>query len=749
MQAEFALRGGITMGYLKEVLITSVEVKKGGEEGAYEIYAELGAETSDGAGYFGPFQVVLTGEGMEPVTEKTDSTSFSGRVTGWKKDQAYYIKACVEVGSAKVESKETQLLLSGIEGLTAVYKDGCICLTWDKPARNVSQGILHVEAEGGALFAYKPWTKCFRLPLSEFAYKEEQPVYLWMEALDGEGICMGPASDRIIVYLLNPRLTAVESIQKDGADFIIRALCANPYEAAPLLEGVCSLKLCLQDTGGRILTTEAEGYTGTEGVMAFRLMGCGRTLEEIRQACTAFCRLLTPGFVNESRNGCPGIPLGMICGLSSDRRGNTVKASWRYCGTGRPTAYLVKRGAETVRTAEPVWFTEDYSVTQAQDIEVRPVFGEAAGIGGNVHNLFQPCYCVTDSKITFLGELPETDCFVLTYKEEIFYEEKPYREAVEEAPYKLEKTETGYRVTVQPAAEAETGKTASFLRRLEQEGVKPAYLMETGRQLGFGLPHYIGETLACAYGLDAASGSMDIRPGMVLLMEPEIYQFKEDEKDTSSGFLPGAELAYPVRSFINAAGNVGVQVSPFLRRFADWFHIKNQDQTTGAEKGPRYCAGGILDFYQAGMEGPFWKLVYPSVFQGSAVKDTSFPGEHIMLLSCSTLRDMEASMEILGSPIAVLSEIPAAILYIRGRTAVRIGLSVSWRKEKRIVEAGTTLRELFEEESIPEGWICKLVWERLRPDGEKDGYARIQADESCKGRLMDLPLLQGDRIDFE
>ena len=211
-------------------------------------------------------------------------------------------------------------------------------------------------------------------------------------------------------------------------------------------------------------------------------------------------------------------------------------------------------------------------------------------------------------------------------------------------------------------------------------------------------------------------------------------------------------MEYQISGSLDSAGGYTLQFGTFIRQLSDWFKIKGNDAQAKEAQGGRYSAGGTIDFFQKGMAGPYIKLIYPSVFKNSGSNTTSFPGEHCMLLSCGSLAMMKASLEILNKPSVVLDKVPGAILFFRGRSILTVKLPIWWRGERRLVDIGTTLGLLMEQEGIPAAMLGKLRWKRSLLDApvqqSKDGYLLLQADTEPE-QLMEMPVLQGDELTFD
>ncbi len=228
---------------------------------------------------------------------------------------------------------------------------------------------------------------------------------------------------------------------------------------------------------------------------------------------------------------------------------------------------------------------------------------------------------------------------------------------------------------------------------LAQRGATAAGLQLVRAALGQAMPQTFAETLLYGAGADIAAGIVDIRPGMVLRVEYEAYQYLGAASPYATylnGYVGSSGATYETGSAFDANGRWLIGFDAFLAKMVQYMNVSAPVKVQGKQAGD----GGIVDTFFANFRQPFLRIVYPAAFLGAGETGTPFPSYNIALLAAATLDQLNSATADLRVHRDQIDT--AAVLYLRGRAMLSPCIRVWVNDESRVVPVGTTVGNLLE-----------------------------------------------------
>lgn len=282
------------------------------------------------------------------------------------------------------------------------------------------------------------------------------------------------------------------------------------------------------------------------------------------------------------------------------------------------------------------------------------------------------------------------------------------------------------------------------------------------------LPVPLNEVLYYKYGFNAASGYVDLQPGMRLRIEFETFEFTVPNSPLN-GFVGGGVGYYDVCGYLDPNGNQRIAFDAFLGA------IRPPNLTS-----PTMVAGGIIDLQGATTARRYYRLFYPANLSSSSQGNTS-TANNVMLIGANTLADLATATTAYlqnqtcapgGSSVlcnlfrgrAIV--VPEILIYLASQTLnVSSTSAPPTTAVPTYVPIGTTVRNLVERRF---NWIftpttteLKLQMARqyrqistVAPPAAPANYNTVQFNmyappPSLPGPdVYDLPLVKGDVLGF-
>ncbi|HTA33039.1 MAG TPA: hypothetical protein VK721_06400 [Solirubrobacteraceae bacterium] len=208
------------------------------------------------------------------------------------------------------------------------------------------------------------------------------------------------------------------------------------------------------------------------------------------------------------------------------------------------------------------------------------------------------------------------------------------------------------------------------------------------------MPQTYAETLYYGCGFAPEVGHVDLRPGMVLRVEYESYQYvgpAVQQGAVINGYLTSGVGEYDIGSYVDSSARWLTGVDAFLSAVTDLGCEVPAPQVKGnAVAG----AGGAIDLYYSQFRQPFCRLVYPQRLARAESPGRAEPDGNVALLAAGDYKTLKEAT------IALRREEPLGngvfATYLRGRTTVTACIRVLLDEAPRVVPVGTTVGNLLE-----------------------------------------------------
>jgi len=302
----------------------------------------------------------------------------------------------------------------------------------------------------------------------------------------------------------------------------------------------------------------------------------------------------------------------------------------------------------------------------------------------------------------------------------------------------------------------------AFLTAAEKAGVVPAGIALLQQVIARAMPQTFDETLYYAYGFDATTRWVDLRPGITLrvLADPYLNVPGTSSMPLLNGWMGGAAMDFEVQSYTvvdSVRRTLGWQIGldAFIARMAATGALTvTVPRVSGDTQGG---FGDAADFFYPAMRTAFARLFVP----GTLPRPSEFLGG-VNTADAFTIAAAPTFAALVGSK-NLPSKNPVG--YFRGRSVVRPMLRVALDGVEEMVPLGTTLGGLLDRRAArPAPAPARLRGLRLeRAAGAVvvDATAPMRAGESRRVRVdwktlpvfartggdaLALPLLHGDRV---
>lgn len=395
-------------------------------------------------------------------------------------------------------------------------------------------------------------------------------------------------------------------------------------------------------------------------------------------------------------------------GVTVDFDGKIANISWQpspslqtagYKVTVRDSADAVQLTAVTVNISAPI-DCSSLAVSGTYNVVVEPVSVAGAsqtGVRSAPAPLFQPGLFLSASASAAAHISPFLDLGMSPYGIKLYFPDlfkvKPTG-ALPTGPVftlaEAQPSDTPFAyVLTMPTG---TGSAWDFAQDAIRPAVKTAYdalltWLDTNQATGYGIhlvteaigramPQTFAETLLYGCGLDIGAGVVNLRPGHILKVEFESYQY-QGTAGGSAGFLNGfvgSNVAtYEIGSGYGADGRWLLNFDSFLNDINQYMKVPSPQPPSQPPPPPGqlYGAGGVVDMYYDGFPQPYGRIVYPNPFFGQGnVNGSAFPYYNVAIVTATSLQNLQAITAILRSKGTDYRS--GGVLYFRGRTMVSV-----------------------------------------------------------------------------
>lgn len=298
----------------------------------------------------------------------------------------------------------------------------------------------------------------------------------------------------------------------------------------------------------------------------------------------------------------------------------------------------------------------------------------------------------------------------------------------------------------------------AFLATLENLTATPVGLVTVQQAIGRAMPQTFAETLYYNYGLRSDQGYVDLKPGLLLRVEYESYQYlgaAVNDGQYLNGYTASSSSEYLVAAYV-ANGTWLTGFDRFLATIAAAGGVVVPTPSTSQRK--MQGGGGLIDTVYQQFRRPFVRLIYPPTFLAQNTTGTPYPEYNALLIAGSTLSAMQTATDNIRNGNAPGADV--AELYFRGRATLSAGMLVWLDGEQRSVPLGTSVGNLLDMRAArPPVMPLAMTGIALARApgtaviGDPDSYdvgggwpVRLDWAPGALASWLDLPMLHGDRL---
>ena len=270
------------------------------------------------------------------------------------------------------------------------------------------------------------------------------------------------------------------------------------------------------------------------------------------------------------------------------------------------------------------------------------------------------------------------------------------------------------------------------------------------------LPQTFAEALYYAYGFEPGQGWFDLRPGMVLRVEYEAYQYlgpasslpDPSQAKFLDGFVAAAVADYPVSGSGDGA-NWFVTLDAALAQMAASEGIQVPTMAPQGDFAPG--GGGLIDAFFDQFRQPLCRVVYPpNIIDQDSVGDAR-RADNPVLLAAASLADLQQGANAVRNAVPLPSNVGA--FYFRGRATLTPRIRVLLDDAPLLVPLGTTVGDVLAEHGA-RGAAPGAGLRIRRATGaaamlpDRPSSLNVRLDwAGANAAWLGLPLLAGDRIE--
>lgn len=213
--------------------------------------------------------------------------------------------------------------------------------------------------------------------------------------------------------------------------------------------------------------------------------------------------------------------------------------------------------------------------------------------------------------------------------------------------------------------------------------------------VGRAMPQTFPETLYYGCGFYPSDGYVDLRPGAILRIAPEAYQYvgpSAHHADLIDGHVGTGVAEYEIGAFPDGTGRWLTGFDAFLAGITEQGTVVPNPQTTPA--GNVAGGGGAIDLYYPAFRQPFFRIVYPPTVLGAADPGDPAPGSNAAIVGAGDYATLETATEAIRRDGSIVSG--AVATYLRGRATLTACMRVWVDGEPLVVPIGTTLANVLD-----------------------------------------------------
>lgn len=233
----------------------------------------------------------------------------------------------------------------------------------------------------------------------------------------------------------------------------------------------------------------------------------------------------------------------------------------------------------------------------------------------------------------------------------------------------------------------------TLLTKLVQLKVTPLGWRMVQDAISRSMPQTFAETLFYAFAFVPGDGYVDLKPGMLLRVDFESYQYLGPDQNLSkfvNGFVSASSAFYDVGSYVTANNQWLNGFDAFLSLVTQSGSSVPPPQTQGSTASG---GGGIVDLYYAQFRKPYVRLVYPPQIPGDSTAD-AVPSFNVAVLAANDYPTLATATQNLRNALPLPNDVAAT--YLRGRTIMSACIRVWLDGQPLVVPVGTTVGNVVE-----------------------------------------------------
>lgn len=229
-------------------------------------------------------------------------------------------------------------------------------------------------------------------------------------------------------------------------------------------------------------------------------------------------------------------------------------------------------------------------------------------------------------------------------------------------------------------------------------------------------------------GLRPDKRSVDLRPGLTLRLEQEMYMPNVQLVSTDAAGFIGTHTAEYLISYMQGSEKEYLEFDSFVDLMDEAIYSSG-----GSTTDVKPIGAGILDLCAVGMRNPYYRIQYPDALYSSDVGPDVHAANHVILLAAAGWKEVPLPPDLPSGS--------TPYLLFRGRSALTLLITVNINGKLQKVPIGTTLGKMLKLAGIYAGAQSEICLYRRTAFGDE---AQISFAD---GLWEEMPLLHGDRIE--
>jgi hypothetical protein len=204
------------------------------------------------------------------------------------------------------------------------------------------------------------------------------------------------------------------------------------------------------------------------------------------------------------------------------------------------------------------------------------------------------------------------------------------------------------------------------------------------------MPQTFAETLYYAYGFNTTAGTVDLRPGTILRVSADPYQYiaTATQEGAGNGFVSGPTLEFEISSYLSG-GNRIVGFDAFFAQLVAAQAITMTAPQLDQSSWQQPAVADAADLFFTTFQQPFYRLFAPSTLQTPWETGSDIPGSNMAIAAAANFTNLSTATNTNGGTASALA-------YFGGRAVTRLCIRVSIMGNDHVVPIGTSVRNALD-----------------------------------------------------